>query len=246
MGKVISVISGKGGVGKTTFTSNFVLSMALKYSKKTLVVDMDIGNLFLAFGLKEFNFNVDLIDVLYNKENLSNAIFSYRKNLYFLGLKNKNELKYYSNEDFKLLLESLKEKFDYIVLDVGAGINENFKKSVFVSDYSIVVIDSTLLSYKISERTVKNMNQINKNINSFLVLNKYDIKLSKEGVLLKKEDVIKHFKIPLIGVVPYNENNVTFLNKGIPYYLNQNDRSFFELCNSITNRFLTKTEGEVR
>ena len=42
MGKVISVVSGKGGVGKTTLTANLGAAFSL-LNKKTLIIDMDIG-----------------------------------------------------------------------------------------------------------------------------------------------------------------------------------------------------------
>jgi len=239
--KIISIVSGKGGVGKTTFVSNLILALSIKFNKKILVIDMDIGNLFLSLGLKEHNFNVDLIDTLEDNTKLSSAIYNFRKNLYFLGLNDRNILKTIPNDTFSIFMNKLKTKFDYIILDVGAGINENFKKSIYVSDLSIVIIDSTMLSYKISEKTVKKMKEINNKLNAYLVINKYDIELAKKGILISKDDVIKSFKVPLIGVVPYNIKNITFLNKGIPYYLNKDDDTFYTIYNKIANRIIEKS-----
>ena len=53
MSKVISVISGKGGVGKTTVTANVGVALSL-LGHKTVIIDTDLGlrNLDLALGLE--------------------------------------------------------------------------------------------------------------------------------------------------------------------------------------------------
>lgn len=238
--KIISIISGKGGVGKTTFVSNLILALSSKFKKKVLVLDMDIGNLFFSFGLTKDHFKTDIIDVLEDESKLADALYLYKKNLYFLGLKNKNDLKNYTNEAFLSFINKLKNKFDYILLDVGAGMNENFIKSIYVSDASIVVIESTYLSYKISERIIEKTKTINSKSKNFLVLNKHDVELSKKGILLKKEDIVSKFTIPLIGVVPYNIKNISYLNIGIPFYLTKEDTTFYEIYNDIGARLITK------
>lgn len=242
--KIISIISGKGGVGKTTVTSNLILSLSLYRKKKVLVIDMDIGNLFLALGIEENFYKTDIIDVIYEHKPLPDAIHQYNNNLYFMGLKNRNNLDKYDTNKFVSYIETLKDKFDIIIFDVGAGINGNFKKSVAASNLSIFVIEPTVLNYKIAERTYFKMREeLNFNIPCFLIINKYDKDMAKRKIIMDKDKIISTFKMKLIGVLPFEEKNIKYLNNKTPYYLSKDDKTFFTLYNNTANRLLNELEG---
>ena len=85
-GIVIAITSGKGGVGKSTATANIGVGLS-ESGKKVIAVDFDIGlrNLDMILGL-ERRIVYDVIDVMENKCNLSQAIVNHKraKNLYFL------------------------------------------------------------------------------------------------------------------------------------------------------------------
>lgn len=236
--KIISIISGKGGVGKTTVTTNLVLALAIKEKKKILVIDMDIGNLLISMGIEKNHFQNDLLDVIYNDVPLSNALYKYHQNLYFTKI-NRTNLEDLDTNVFKNYINEMKSLFDLIILDVGAGINENFKKSVISSEAIIFVIEPTILSYKISERTYEKIkNNLKIDVPTFLVINKYDPKLSKKKIILTKEKILEIFKIKLIGILPYEIKNIKYLNKKTPYYLSKEENVFFVLYNNIAKRLM--------
>ena len=87
MGIVIAVISGKGGVGKTTTTANVGLGMALK-EKKIIVVDFDIGqrNLDMILGL-ENRVVFDIVQVMDEEVSLKQAVIKSKicPDLHFLA-----------------------------------------------------------------------------------------------------------------------------------------------------------------
>jgi len=73
-GTIITITSGKGGVGKTTIAANISLGLALK-GKETVAVDMDIGlrNLDMILGL-ENRIVYDIVNVMENEAKLSQAL----------------------------------------------------------------------------------------------------------------------------------------------------------------------------
>ena len=79
MGKIIAVVSGKGGTGKTTFTSNIGFALA-SLGKKVLCLDCDITlrNLDLALGLSDSAL-MDFSDVMGGRCTLEEAVVRHPK-----------------------------------------------------------------------------------------------------------------------------------------------------------------------
>lgn len=128
MAEVITITSGKGGVGKSTATANLAVGIAeeIKESgKKVVAVDFDIGlrNLDMLLGL-ENRIVYDVIDVMEGKCNLSQALIMHKKtrNLYFLPASQTKDKTILDKEKVRKLLEELRAQFDYILIDSPAGI----------------------------------------------------------------------------------------------------------------------------
>ena len=124
--RVIVVTSGKGGVGKTTTTANIGAGLAEK-GHKVLLIDTDIGlrNLDVVMGL-ENRIVYDLVDVIEERCRISQAFIKDKRcpNLVLLPaaqIRDKNDV---SPEQMKVLIDSLKASFDYILIDCPAGIKE--------------------------------------------------------------------------------------------------------------------------
>ena len=85
-GTIITITSGKGGVGKSTTTANLATGLALM-DKRVVAVDFDIGlrNLDMLLGL-ENRIVYDIVNVMEGECNLSQALINDKKvkNLYFL------------------------------------------------------------------------------------------------------------------------------------------------------------------
>ena len=78
-GKVVTISSGKGGVGKTTATANLGISLA-SLGKKVVVIDADIGlrNLDVIMGL-ENRIVYDLVDIVEGRSKLRQAMIKHKK-----------------------------------------------------------------------------------------------------------------------------------------------------------------------
>ena len=117
MAKVIVITSGKGGVGKTTTTSNIGVGLALK-GKKVLMIDTDIGlrNLDVVMGL-ENRIVYDLVDVVEERCRIAQALIKDKRcsNLCLLPaaqIRDKNDV---NPEQMKNLIEKLRKDADRII-----------------------------------------------------------------------------------------------------------------------------------
>ncbi len=143
LGKSIAVVSGKGGVGKSNFTTNFAALLA-KEGKKVVLLDMDIGmgNIHILFGKTA---SYSLIDYLDSKVTLEEVLFEGPNNVqYISGGSGMSSLMEWSENKFAALIEAfhqLQQKFDYILFDMGAGAT-SWSLELLVSIDEVIVIST--------------------------------------------------------------------------------------------------------
>ena len=129
MGQVIVVTSGTGGVGKTTTTANIGTALA-KLGKSVVLVDGDIGlrNLDLVMGL-ENRIVYDLVDYVEKKCRLNQALIKDKRfeELYIMPAAQTKDKNAVNPDQMKALCAELKEKFDFVIIDCPAGIEQGFK-----------------------------------------------------------------------------------------------------------------------
>ncbi|NPA86414.1 MAG: P-loop NTPase [Candidatus Diapherotrites archaeon] len=130
MGRIISIASGKGGVGKTTVTANLGAALA-KLGKKTLLVDADIAmaNLGMLFGLHSAP--ITLHDVLIENIDIHDAMYDgpYGLKIVPSGLTLSSYRKA-DPEKLKNILRSIEDEFDFILVDVPAGIDSSARAAI--------------------------------------------------------------------------------------------------------------------
>ena len=115
--RVIVVTSSEPGEGKSTTSGNLALSMA-QGDKRVILIDCDLRKPSLHKKFKLSNL-VGLSDVMVGKADLATAVHKYNKNLVILtsGKIPPNPAEMLSSKAMGNLLETLKQSFDYIILD---------------------------------------------------------------------------------------------------------------------------------
>ena len=215
--RVIVITSGKGGVGKTTTTANIGAALADK-GHKVLLIDTDIGlrNLDVVMGL-ENRIVYDLIDVIEGRCRVSQALIKDKRcpNLVLLPaaqIRDKNDV---NTDQMKELIFSLKESFDYILIDCPAGIEQGFKNAIAAADEAIVVTTPEVSATRDADRIIGLLEAAG--IKSpRIVVNRLRIDMVKEKNMLSVEDILDILGIKLLGVVPDDETVVISTNKGEP------------------------------
>ena len=215
--RVIVITSGKGGVGKTTTTANIGAALADK-GHKVLLIDTDIGlrNLDVVMGL-ENRIVYDLIDVIEGRCRVSQALIKDKRcpNLVLLPaaqIRDKNDV---NTDQMKELIFSLKESFDYILIDCPAGIEQGFKNAIAAADEAVVVTTPEVSATRDADRIIGLLEAAGIK-NPRIVVNRLRIDMVKEKNMLSVEDILDILAVKLLGVVPDDENVVISTNKGEP------------------------------
>lgn len=206
MGRKIAVVSGKGGVGKTTIVAGVGMALA-KSGSKVCLVDLDVGlnNLDILFNI-ENKVTYDLSDCLSLRCRINQALIqdSTFQNLYVLpSEKNVGEEKY-DEFQMKVLVDKLASIFDFVIIDAPAGINENFNLAVKSASEAIVVVTPHLSSLRDADKVTSVLRGLNV-ADVCCVVNRI------RGDLVARKEMLSHFqiekllKIPIVGVLPESD-----------------------------------------
>jgi len=222
MGEVIVVTSGKGGVGKTTTTANIGTALALE-GKSVVLVDADIGlrNLDVVMGL-ENRIVYDLVDVVEGVCRLKQALIKDKRfeGLYLLPAAQTKDKNAVSPDQMQKLCETLKEQFDYVIIDCPAGIEQGFKNAIAGAEKAIVVTTPEVSAVRDADRII-GLLSANELFDVRLIINRLRIDMVKRGDMMNVDDTIDILGIDLLGVVPDDENIVISTNRGEPVVMEQ-------------------------
>ena len=217
--KVIAVVSGKGGTGKTSFTANVGLALAV-LGKKTLCLDCDIGlrNLDLALGLSDRTL-MDFSDVAQNRCSLELAAVEHPKipGLFLLTAPARPHGRPVTEIQMADLLREVRRRFDFCLLDAPAGLGEGFRLAVCAADRCVVVTTQDASSLRDAQHTVMELRQFGSG-RLHLVVNRVRKKLL-HSMHATIDDAMDKAGLPLIGVVPEDDALPVSLNQGTPLLL---------------------------
>ncbi|MGL1932397.1 MAG: septum site-determining protein MinD [Desulfotalea sp.] len=248
MARIITVTSGKGGVGKTTSSAAIATSLALK-GYKTVVIDFDVGlrNLDLIMGC-ERRVVFDFIDVISGSATINQALIKDRQveNLFIFPTSQTRDKDALDKEEVGKILEELKSQFDYIVCDSPAGIEKGALLALYYADEAIIVTNPEISSVRDSDRILgvlaaksKRAEEGRDPVVQHLILSRYDARRVANGEMLAVEDVNDILAIPLIGVIPESQAVLKASNIGRPVCLDK-ESDAGQAYNDTIERFLGK------
>ena len=138
--KVITVTSGKGGVGKSNFVVNLSI-MLQKMGKKVLIFDADIGmandEILMGFVPK-----YNILDCIIRNLDIEDIMITGPEGVKLIsGGTGLNKIKELQDEERRILLSKLEklQDYDYIIMDTGAGVNETVINFIAFSDEFILL-----------------------------------------------------------------------------------------------------------
>ncbi len=224
--KVVTVTSGKGGVGKTTTTANLGVALA-RMGKKVVVIDADIGlrNLDVVMGL-ENRIVYDLVDIVEGRCKLRQAMIKHKlfPELYLIPAAQTRDKSAVSPADMIQLTDQLRQEFDFILIDSPAGIERGFRNAVAPADEVLIVTNPEVSAVRDADRIIGLLEAENKGPGQ-LILNRVKSDMVRKGEMLSADDVTDILAIKLIGIVPEDDSVIPASNSGNPVTLNENSRA---------------------
>ncbi len=216
--EVITITSGKGGVGKTTITANLASALAMQ-GKKVVAIDADIGlrNLDVVMGL-ENRIVYDLVDIVEGRCRLRQAMIRDKRQpeLYLIPAAQTRDKMAVSPSDMLLVCEQLrKEGMDFIIIDSPAGIERGFRNAIAPANKVIVVTNPEVSAVRDADRIIGIIEAEEKGP-AQLVINRIKPSMVARGDMLSIDDVIDILAISLIGVIPEDESVLISSNQGMP------------------------------
>lgn len=218
LGRAIVITSGKGGVGKTTTTANLGTALAQRGARVALI-DADIGlrNLDIVLGL-ENRVHYHLLDVLEESATIDDALVpdKHSEGLFLLAAAQAREKDEVDTEKMRALVASLRERFDYVIIDSPAGIEKGFKNAVAGAHEAIVVCTPEVSAVRDVDRVV---GLLGNRFRPQLVINRVRPQMVKKGAMMSVEDVETFLRLPLLGVIADEPQIIVTANRGEPLAL---------------------------
>lgn len=234
MGEVISVISGKGGTGKTTLCAAIATCLAAD-GQKVLCIDADIGlrNLDIALGMAQLPI-VAFTDVIQGHYTLADATVHPRLpnlSLFTAPVRENDEL--IDAVGFGRMLERVRESFDYCLIDAPAGIGSGFRLATRFADRCLVVSTADPASMR-DAGCAADLLAIDGQEELHLLVNRITPRLFSR-MTLTVDDIMDEVGLPLLGLVPEDPDVVLSAAAGEALIFTTGDGAA-EACLRISRR----------
>lgn len=215
--QVITVTSGKGGVGKTTAVANLATALAAD-GKKVVCIDGDIGlrNLDVVMGL-ENRIVYDIVDVIEGRCKLKQAMIRDKRypGMYLIPAAQTRDKNAVSPSDMLRICNDLRPDTDFVIIDSPAGIERGFRNAIAAADRVLVITNPEVSAVRDADRVVGILEAEEKG-SPALILNRLNQTLVRNNDMLSAEDVLDLLGIQLIGIVPEDESVIISSNRGTP------------------------------
>lgn len=201
MGLIIAMVSGKGGVGKTTLTAGLGGALARR-GKKILITDGDLGlrDLDLVIG-KENEILYDALDVWKKRCRAEDAIVSVAEGLDFLPASQGVRWEDVGRKGYGRLLKKMAKQYDYVIVDAPAGIGRGNDAILRVAQRLVIVTEPVWVALRNAQRVMQVCRE-QRQLDYALVFNRINPHMSVADI----EEAWYSLSAEMLGaVLPYSE-----------------------------------------
>lgn len=208
MGRIITIVSGKGGVGKTTTAIN--LGMALNnLDKQVIVVDANLNTPNIGLNLGAPIVPVSLNHVLKGKADIEEAIYEHESGTKIvpssLSIK---EVKGYGSNKLPTVTQKLSKISDFVILDSAAGFGEEAISTMKAADEVIVVTNPEIPAVTDALKAVKIAKELGKDVKGVIIT-----RYTGANWEMTLESIQSMLEIPIIGIVPEDKKVKQAVNR---------------------------------
>jgi septum site-determining protein MinD len=208
MAKLITITSGKGGVGKTTTAIN--LGAALNaFGKDVIVVDANLTTPNVGLHLGAPMVPISLNHVLLGKAEIADAIYEHESGTRVIPSSlSVKELRRLNHSKLKDVGKKLRRVADYIIYDSAAGLGEEALCAMEAADELIIVTNPEITAVTDALKTSKVIEELGKDIKGVIVARVKGTKME-----MPISNIREMLELPILGVVPEDKNMPTAMCK---------------------------------
>lgn len=202
MTRVIGVISGKGGVGKTTLVANLGAVLSQKFKKNVVIVDCNLTTSHLSLSLGMYYCPITINNILRDEKNIMEALYDHSSGMKIIPASlHLRELVGVDIAKINNYLKELKGKVDIIILDSSPGLDREAYATIRASEEIIFVTNPNILAVSDIIKCKEAITEIGKKPIGVVVnmVNKKDYELTKKEVEILTE-------MPVIATIPQDKN----------------------------------------
>ena len=201
MARVYAIISGKGGVGKTTSTVN--LGICMNYlGEDVIIMDANLTTPNVGIHLGAPIVPVTLNHVLSGHSNIEDAIYEHESGTKVIPASlSLREMEKISYKKMNEVVRKLKKITNHVLIDCPAGLGEEAKASMNVCDEIIIITNPEISAVTDALKTIKLAEEMNKPVAGFILTRYRGNNL--EMSLLNIKDMLE---VPLLGVIPEDDS----------------------------------------
>ncbi|MFD1850363.1 MinD/ParA family protein [Oceanobacillus bengalensis] len=246
--KTLCIISGKGGVGKSNIAVNFSLEL-INNGKKVLLIDLDVGmgNVDILLGLHA---KKTIFDMFHENLLIHDIIEVGPNNLAYIaggsGLQDFFSMDENKKSFFITQYNELVDMFDFIIFDMGAGIQAESLFFILSADECIVVTTPEPTSITDAYSAIKHVISNQRNMPIYVIMNRSISKKSGKQALNRFSGVIEQFlqiKVRQLGILPDDKAVVQSVIKQVPYLLLNERSDVSKALKELTFNYLSDGEG---
>lgn len=200
MARIIAILSGKGGVGKTTSAINIASSLTL-FGRANIIIDADISSPNLSMHIGNPKVTITFNDVLAGKKKIKESIY-----LHSSGLKVVLSSVYYSQAQqtsythIKPALEDLKDTNEIVIIDGPPGNGNSATSVIRAVDEILIVTNPELPAVTDALRTIKIAEDHKKKVIGVVVT-----RVRKSDMEMLEHNISTMLGKPIIGVIPEDD-----------------------------------------
>lgn len=220
--RVVTVTSGKGGVGKSNFSLNFALALQ-RLGKKVLVFDADIGmaNIDVLMGISS---SYNLYHLLKQEKTIWDIVQEGPEGINFIaggsGFKDLLELSAEQLDGFAQEISKLHGKYDVILFDTGAGLSKETVKFITAAEETIVVTTPEPTSITDAYALIKMVKAMDVDVQFKLIVNRAadyrEGKQTADKISLVAEQFLQ-LELPSLGIVPDDPHVSKAVKRQVPF-----------------------------
>lgn len=232
MGRIISVLSGKGGIGKTVSAINIACALNA-LGKHTLLVDGNISAPTIHIHLGAKDIELSLKDALNGKIHFSDLIHTHASGLQVIPAKTSvSDLKNLDFNKLKEVISDMKNFSDFVIVDTCAGINDESLACLEASDEALIITNLEEATIDATRKIIDTSLELKKDMRG-LVVNKSGIWCHE----LNEREAMNVLEQPIIANIPFDRkvHKSNLLNHPVVYSHPRSkvSKEFFNLASKL-------------